>query len=359
MRGSRVEQLGMFSYVSVEDRVPEDHPLRAIRKLVDKALAGLDNHLECCYSHTGRPSIPPERLLRALLVQVLYSIRSERQLIEQLDYNLLYRWFVGLAIDDPVWDHSTFTKNRDRLIDKDVARGLLLAIVEQARAAELVSDTHFSVDGTLIEAWASHKSFRPKDNGDEPPADGGRNPEVDFHGTERKNDTHASVTDPESRLYRKANGKEAKLCYQGHVLMENRSGLIVDAMATSSTGTAEREAALDMVNRITTEGAITLGADKGYDCASFVAEMRRANVLPHIAQNTTNRTSAVPDEIAATEGYAVSLRKRKMCEEPFGWGKAIGLLRKAKIRGVKRIDWLIVMTMCGFNLVKMRKLMPA
>lgn len=355
MRGYSDEQLGMFSYVSVEDRIPADHPLRAIRKLVDRALVQISSHLACCYSHTGRPSIAPERLLRALLLQVFYSIRSERQLMEQLDYNLLYRWFVGLSMDDAVWDHSTFTKNRDRLIEKDISRALLLAVVEQARVAGLVSESHFSVDGTLIEAWASHKSFRPKDE-DNPPEAGGRNPEVDFRGTERKNDTHASVTDPEARLYRKAAGKEAKLSYQGHVLMENRSGLVVDTLATLSSGTAEREAAMEMINRITTEGAITLGADKGFDCEAFVADLRTANVVPHIAQNTTNRSSAVPDEIAATEAYAVSLRKRKMCEEPFGWGKVIGLLRKVKLRGVRQVNWLVQLTMCSFNLVKMRKL---
>lgn len=354
MRGTDKQQLGVFSYISVEDRVPRNHPLRGIRCIVDAALQDLDRVLGAMYAKTGRSSIAPEKLIRALLLQVFYSIRSERQLMEQLDYNLLFRWFVGMNLDDPVWDHSTFSKNRDRLIEVDIARRLMLAVVEQARGKNLVSEEHFSVDGTLIEAWASHKSFRPKN--EEPPTGGGRNPEVDFHGERRINDTHASRTDPESRLYRKAKGKEAKLCYAGHALMENRNGFVVDSRASQATGTAETDAALAMVNAVPGEHAITVGGDKGFDTADFVSGLMAAKATPHIARNTRNRESAVPEAIAATEGYAVSQRFRKRIEEAFGWGKFIGPLGKAMVRGLKKVDWLFKMTMAAYNMVRLRNL---
>ena len=357
MRGKDMQQLGVFSYISVEDRVPADHPLRGIRAIVDQALKGLDGVLGAMYAKTGRSSVAPEKLIRALLLQVFYSIRSERQLMEQLDYNLLFRWFVGLNMDDPVWDHSTFSKNRDRLIEVDIARRLMLAVVEQARGAGLVSEDHFSVDGTLIEAWASQKSFRPK--GEEPPADGGRNPEVDFHGERRINDTHESHTDPESRLYRKAKGKEAKLSYAGHLLMENRNGFVVDGKASLATGTAETDAALAMVNAVAGDYPITVAGDKGYDSAGFVSGLQAAKAVPHIARNTTNRESAVSEAVAATEGYAMSQKFRKRIGEGFGWGKVIGPLRKVKVRGLEKVDWLFKLTMAGYNMIRLRNLMAA
>ena len=357
MRGTDKQQLGVFSYISVEDRVPRNHPLRGIRSIVDAALQDLDRVLGAMYAKTGRNSIAPEKLIRALLLQVFYSIRSERQLMEQLDYNLLFRWFVGLNMDDPVWDHSTFSKNRDRLIEVDIARRLMLAVVEQARGAGLVSEDHFSVDGTLIEAWASQKSFRPK--GEEPPADGGRNPEVDFHGERRINDTHESHTDPESRLYRKAKGKEAKLSYAGHLLMENRNGFVVDGKASLATGTAETDAALAMVNAVAGDYPITVAGDKGYDSAGFVSGLQAAKAVPHIARNTTNRESAVSEAVAATEGYAMSQKFRKRIEEGFGWGKVIGPLRKVKVRGLEKVDWLFKLTMAGYNMIRLRNLMAA
>lgn len=301
----------------------------------------------------GRSSIAPEKLMRALLLQVFYPIRSERQLMEQLDYNLLFRCFVGMNLDAPGWDHSTFRKNRDRLIEVDIARRLMLAVVEQARGKDLVSEEHFSVDGTLIEAWASHKSFRPKD--EEPPAGGGRNPEVDFHGERLNNDTHASRTDPESRLYRKA--KDAKLCYAGHALMEKRNGFVVEGQTSQATGTAETDAALAMVNVVPGEHAITVGGDKGFDTADFVSGLTAAKATPHISRNTTNRESAVPEAIAAIEGYAVSQRFRKRIEEAFDWGKFIGPLGTAMVRGLKRVDWLFKMTMAAYNIERLRNLM--
>lgn len=351
MRGDDRQQLGMFSYVSLEQRVPKTHPLRGIRKLVDAALQQVDGLLGSMYPPTGRASVAPEKLLRALLLQVLYSVRSERQLIEQLDYNLLFRWFVGLEMDDPVWDHSTFSKNRQRLIDADAARALLLAVVEAARAQQLVSEEHFSVDGTLLQAWASQKSFRPKDEPPGPAAGG------DFHGQRRTNETHASTTDPEARLYRKGQGQEARLAYLGHALLENRHALVVDALVNQATGTAEREAALTLLDRVPGEHWITLGADKGYDCAAFVAELDKARVHPHIAQNTTHRRSAVPTAVAATAGYVLSQAARRWVEQPFGWGKRIGPLRQVKLRGTAKVDWLFKLTMTAYNLVRLRPLL--
>jgi len=356
MRGIEESQTGMFSYVSVESRVPKQHPLRTIRKLVDVALQDMDGALTAMYSHTGRPSIPPEHLIRALLLQIFFSVRSERLLMEQLNYNLLFRWFVGLAVDDAVWDASSFAKNRDRLVDHAVGRTLLAAVVDQARKKGLVSDEHFSVDGTLIEAWASMKSFRRKDDAPPPPASGGSNPEVSFHGEKRSNDTHQSTTDPECRLYKKAEGQESKLCYLGHALMENRNGLAVDGCATQANGFAERDAAMDMVNAIKTEGAITLGADKGYDAAEFVKRLGEAKVVPHIAQNTTNRRSAVPKAIAKTRGYAASQIVRKRIEEIFGWAKEIGGMAQVKLRGTAKVDWRFTMTLAAYNLVRLHAL---
>ncbi len=274
MRGTDVHQEGLFSYLSPESRIPKRHPLRPVREMVDTALSELSGKFESMYSDTGRHSIPPEKLLRALLLQILYSIRSERMLCEQLDYNLLFRWFIGLSMDDPVWDHSTFSKNRDRLLESDIARGLFDAILAQAEARDLTSDEHFTVDGTLIEAWASLKSVRAKDGSDEPPEGGGRNPERDFHGQKRKNDTHESSTDPESRLYRKGRGKEARFYYMGHVLMENRHGLVVDGDLTEASGTAERDTAIDMLAERPGTHRITVGGDKLYDTKGFVADLR-------------------------------------------------------------------------------------
>lgn len=351
MRGADIKQVEMLVAFSLEDRVPRDHPLRTIRRLVDECLRAMTGVLATMYSHTGRPSIPPERLIRALLLQVLYTIRSERQLVEQLDYNLLYRWFVGLGMDEAVWDATSFTRNRQRLIDADAGRALMSAILGQAREKKLLSDEHFSVDGTLIEAWASQKSFQRKDG--EPPEDGGSN----FRGQRRTNDTHASVTDPEAQSYRKANGQEARLAYLGHALMDNRHGLAVDGCATQATGTAERDAAGAMIDRIKTDGQISLGADKGYDTQTFVERLTRGQVLPHIAQNTTNRRSAVPDAVTKSEGYAKSLNARPRIEGIFGWLKRIGGIRKVKLRGTARVHSLFTFALAAYNLVRMRTLL--
>lgn len=353
MRGADIKQVEMLVAFSLEDRVPADHPLRTIRRLVDESLHAMSGVLTTMYSHTGRPSIPPERLIRALLLQVLYSIRSERQLVEQLDYNLLYRWFVGLGIEETVWDATSFTRNRQRLIDADAGRALMSAILGQAREKKLLSDEHFSVDGTLIEAWASQKSFQRKDG--EPPEDGGSN----FRGQRRTNETHASVTDPEAQSYRKAQGQEARLAYLGHALMDNRHGLAVDGCATQATGTAERDAAGAMIDRIKTDGEISLGADKGYDTQAFVERLKRGKVRPHIAQNTTNRRSAVPDAIAKTPGYAKSLNARPRIEGIFGWLKRIGGIKKVKLRGTAKVHSLFTFALAAYNLVRMRTLMQS
>lgn len=355
MRGTDPRQEGMFSYVSPEARVPADHPLRAIRKMVNRALEGLTREFEVMYSHTGRPSIAPEQLLRALLLQVLYSIRSERLLVEQLDYNLLFRWFVGLSMDDPVWDHSTFTKNRERLIGSDIARAFFGQVLGQAREGRLLSDEHFSVDGTLLEAWASMKSFRPKDGGGRP-GGGGRNAEADFHGEKRSNATHQSSADPQARLYRKGQGQEAKLCYLGHALMDNRHGLIVDTRTTEAGGRAEREAGLAMMAARPGTDRLTLGADKGYDTKDFVEGLRCANVSPHVAQNDTHRRSAIDRRTTRHRGYAVSQRIRKRIEEGFGWAKTIGGMRKLKHRGLAKVDFQFTLTFAAYNLVRLRTL---
>jgi len=356
MRGTdgRTDQL--FSYVSCEARVPVDHPLRPIRMIVDEALEVLSPELETLYAKTGRPSIAPEKLLRALLLQAFYSVRSERQLMEQLDYNLLFRWFVGLPMDAAIWDVTVFTKNRERLIEGDIATKFMAAVLRQPRVKTLLSDDHFSVDGTLIEAWASMKSFRPKD-GSGPPPGPGRNGERDFHGEKRSNDTHASTTDPDARLIRKGPGQASRLAYMGHVLMENRNGLVVDARLTRATGTAEREAALAMIDERPGTHRITLGADKAYDVAAFVASLRDRVVSPHVTQNTKGRRSAIDGRTTRHPGYAVSLRIRKRIEEVFGWVKTSAGLSKTRHRGLDRVGWSFTLTVAAYNLVRLPKLL--
>lgn len=358
MRGDDVRTESLFSYLSCEARVPQDHPLRPIRRIVDQALLVLSPAFDRLYSDVGRPSIAPEKLLRALLLQAFYSVRSERQLMEQLDYNLLFRWFVGLAMDAPIWDVTVFTKNRDRFLEGEVAAQFFCAVLGQPEVRALLSDEHFSVDGTLIEAFASMKSFKLKGKGgDEPPAVGGRNAERDFHGEKRTNDSHASTTDPDARLYRKGRGKEAKLCHLGHLLMENRHGLIVDALVTQASGTAERAAALTMLGRQTGRHRATLGADKAYDVAGFVADLRALKVTPHVAQNTSGRRSAIDARTTRQPGYAISQRVRKRIEAAFGWLKTVGGLKKTRHRGTARVGWLFTLTATACNLVRLPKLL--
>jgi transposase len=359
MRGDDIQQDSMFSYLSPEARVPKNHPLRPIRQMVNQALRELSRDFQAMYSSEGRPSIPPEKLLRALLLQVLYTIRSERLLMEQLDYNLLFRWFVGLSMDDKVWDHSVFSKNRERFLASDLAAAFFGRIQAQAAQAGLLSDEHFTVDGTLIEAWASLKSFRPKDNPPPPAGGAGRNPEVDFHGERRLNQTHASITDPEARLFRKGKGKEAKLCFMGHVLMENRHGLIITPRLTAATGTAERDTAEDMVGDLPGRHRITVGGDKAYDTREFVQSLRALNAVPHVAQNRTGRSSAIDGRTTRHPGYAVSQRLRKRVEEIFGWIKTVGNLRKTRLRGIERVGWMFTLTAAAYNLVRIRNLMAA
>ena len=354
MRGKDVQQQAMFSYLSPEARVPQDHPLRPIRDMVNQALAELSGEFQAMYSREGRPSIPPEKLLRALLLQILYTIRSARLLMEQLDYNLLFRWFVGLSMDDRVWDHSVFSKNQERFLDSDLAAAFFARILKQAASAGLLSDEHFTVDGTLIEAWASLKSFRPKDG--PPPEGGGRNPAVDFHGEKRLNRTHASTTDPEARLFKKGKGKEAKLCFMGHVLMENRHGLVVSPRLTAATGTAEREAAVGLVEGVPGRHRITVGADKAYDTQEFVQSLRALKAVPHVAQNCNGRKSAIDGRTTRHPGYAVSQRLRKRVEEIFAWMKTVGNLRKTRHRGEDRVGWMFTLTAAAYNLVRLRNL---
>jgi transposase len=416
MRGSDERNEALFSYVNLEERVPARHPLRLIREIVNSALARLDGVFATLYAAEGRPSIAPERLLRAALIQILFSVRSERQLMEQMQYNLLFRWFVGLGIDDPVWVPTVFSKNRDRLLTTDIARQFLAALLADKAVKPLLSDEHFSVDGTLIKAWASMKSFQPKEaaNGAEPAADGeacpgqaggasateptaggdaglvqdggvsvtepaasngeapgldgsaptteppaaGRNAEVDFHGQKRSNETHVSRTDPEARLYRKGPGKEAKLCFMGHALMENRNGLVVDACLTQADGHAEREAALAMIEpRADRPGRITLGTDKGYDAEDFVNEARSMNVTPHVAAKKTG--SAIDSRTTRHAGYAVSQRIRKRIEEVFGWGKTVGPLAQTMLRGAERVGAQFTFTVAGYNLARLPNLLAA
>jgi transposase len=361
MRGFDQKQAALFSYLSPEQRVPADHPLRPIRQMVDTVLEQLSRRFAPLYSPTGRPSIPPEKLLRALLLQVLYSVRSERLLLEQLDYNLLFRWFVGLNMDDPIWDATVFSKNRDRLLTGDIAQAFFDQVIEQASKQQLLSDEHFTVDGTLIEAWAGQKSFQKKDQpSDSDPKDSG-NPTVNFHGEKRSNQTHESKTDPEARLYTKGSGKEAKLSYQGHVLMENRNGLVLQTRLTQATGTAEREAAVEMARQIADRDCrrMTLGADKAYDTRAFVADLRQWRVTPHVAQNNKNRSSAIGGRTTRHAGYAISQKKRKRVEEIFGWIKTVGLMRKTRHRGLKRVGWMFTFTAAIYNLVRIRNLQAA
>jgi transposase len=359
MRGKFEDQGGLFSYVSPEARVPKDHPLRKIREMVRDVLRDLSRSLGRLYSNEGRPSIPPEQLLSALLLQVFYGIRSERQLMEQLDYNLLYRWFVGLAPDDPVWDPTTFTKNRTRLENGEVFTKFMAKLLNHPEVKPLLSSEHFSVDGTLIEAWASHKSFRPKDGSDD--EDDGAN----FHGQKRKNDTHASVTDPDSRLYRKAAGREAKLCYMGHVTMENRNGLAVAGRVTHATGTAERLASEDMLKSKAKESGrrITVGEDKAYDTTDHVAKLRALNVTPHVAQynsgNPNGRQSAIDGRTTRHDGYRMSQSCRAMAECIFGWGKQHGTMRKTKHRGRTRVAADFLLNLIAYNLVRIPRLIAA
>jgi len=357
MRGDDGRQDEMWSYVSAEERIPADHPMRGMRLLVDRVLKDLSPRFSKLYSDVGRPSIPPERLLRALLIQVLYTIRSERLLMEQLNYNILFRWFVGLSMDDRVWDATVFTKNRDRLLAGDIAEAFFEKVLAQARTEGLLSDEHFTVDGTLIEAWAGQKSFKRKDGSDRttPPDDPG-NPTVDFHKEKRSNATHESTTDPEARLYKKTKGSEAKLCYLGHLLMENRNGLAMSTLVTQANGMAERAAAEVLIQEVRTPGPITVGADKHYDTREFVETCRRLDVTPHVAQNTTNRSSAIDERTTRHPGYWVSQRKRKCIEEIFGWLKTVGLVRKTRYRGADRVGWMFTFAVAAYNLVRIRNL---
>jgi transposase len=355
MRGDDRQETKLFSYISLEERVPKNHPLRDIRRMVDMALEDLSPRFEALYASGGRPSVAPEKLLRALVLQVLFSVRSERQLMEQLDYNLLFRWFVGLNMDDPIWDATVFTKNRDRLLEGEVAQAFFEQVLDQARRQQLLSNEHFTVDGTLIEAWAGLKSFRRKGGRPPEPPDDPRNPTVNFHGEKRRNDTHESTTDPESRLYKKSAGQEAKLVFLGHALTENRNGLVVDTRLTHATGYAERDAALEMVAELDSSH-ITVGMDKGYDTRNLVAGMRERNATPHVARNTTNRRSAIDGRTTRHSGYAVSQRKRKRIEEFFGWLKTVGLLRKARHRGLARVGWTFTFSAAVFNLIRIRNL---
>jgi transposase len=358
MRGSDARSGSLFSYVDMEDRVPAKHPLRTIKSIVDDVLVSLDAEFERLYEGTGRQSIAPERLLRASLLQAFYSVRSERQLMEQVDYNLLFRWFVGLGIDDAVWDHSTFSKNRDRLLDADVAAKFLEAVLRHPQVKRFLSDDHFSVDGTLVEAWASLKSFRAKDGSDGPPGPG-RNDEHDFHGKKRANDTHESTTDPDAKLYRKGSSQPAKLYFMGHALIENRHGLVVQADATQATGKAERGAALAMIDRQDpgSERRLTLAADKGYDTSDFVAGLRQKCVTPHVAAKV--KGSAIDGRTTRHESYRVSQRKRKLVEEAFGWGKTIAGLAKVKVRGLARVRFKFTFAMAAYNLIRMPRLLTA
>jgi transposase len=354
MRGADITPTALFSYRTLEERIPRDHPLRPFRRVVDGLLSTMDKELDALYARTGRASIPPERLLRASLIQTLYSIRSERQLVQHIDYNLLYRWFVGLDLDDGVWDHSTFSANRERLLNEAVARAFFDRVLALADWQGLVSDEHFSVDGTLIEAWASMKSFVAKDGSGKPPEDGGRNPTVDFRGEERKNDTHASTTDPEARLYKKSAGDKSRLCHMGHALMENRNGFVVDAETTEANGTAEREAAKVMVERTLRKAGATLGADKNYDVKAFVQAMREKNVTPHVAQRP--KGSAIDGRTTRHAGYKTSLKLRKRIEEVFGWAKTVGGLRKTRFVGLRKVKARTVFTFAAYNLVRMSSL---
>jgi transposase len=357
MRGADVQQTTMFSYLSPEERVPVNHPLRAIRQACDRMLKQLSPQFEMMYSEIGRPSIAPEKLLRALLLQVLYTLRSERLVMEELNFNLLFRWFVGMNMDEEVWHPTVYSKNRDRLLEADVAKQFFALVVAEATELGLMSDEHFTVDGTLLEACASLKSFKRKDSGDEPPVDDPGNPTVNFHGEERKNETHVSTTDPDALLARKGSGKEAKLSYSGHVLMENRNGMIVDVEVLQANGTAERDAALVMIERIEGNHQVTVGADKNYDTKNFVAETRNLKATPHVAQK--RRSSALDGRTTRHAGYAISQVKRKRIEEIFGWMKTVGGMRKLRHRGLPLVGWMFTFAAAAYNLVRMRNLTVA
>lgn len=362
MRGKDESQDSLFSYGCLEERIPAGHALRPIRQMADEALRAMDGDFTKLYAPLGRPSIPPEQQLRALLVMVLYSIRSERRLMEELNYNWLYRWFVGLGADEAVWDVTVFTKNRERFIDGEIARKFFYETVEQARAQDAISAEHFTVDGTLIEAWASQKSFRPKDEskgGKSRPDDPG-NPTVNFHGEKRSNQTHQSTTDPDARLARKANGQEAKLAFCGNVMTENRNGLVVETELAIASGTAERDAALEMIDRVEGQHRITVAGDKAYDTKNFVGQAREKGATPHVAQNT-NRPggSAIDARTTQHSGYGASQRKRKLVEEFFGWLKTVAGQRKTKYRGVWRVGWIFTFVAAAYNLVRIRNLRAA
>jgi transposase len=357
MRGTDLQQSGLFSYVSLESRVPQDHPLRGIKELLDEALRGMSRDFDRVYAAEGRPSIPPERLVRASTLQILYSIRSERLLCEQLDYNLLFRWFVGLTIDEPIWDHSSFTKNRDRLIEAKVARKLLRRTVRKARAAHLLSNEHFSVDGTLIESWAAVKSMRRRDGSDEPPGPG-RNPTVNWHGEKRSNETHVAPKDPEAKLFCKGKGQAAKLCYMGHTLMDHRHGLIVDVEVTEADGYAERATALKLLDRNAARERRTVAADKAYDTAQFVADCRERGITPQVAMNiTAHRGSAIDARTTRHAGYLASQRIRKRIEECFGWSKDGRPLRKMKLYGKRKVQFLTTLTVGIYTLLRVTNLL--
>jgi transposase len=356
MRGDDPRHDAMFSYITPEARVRPDHPLRPIRRMTDAALERLSPRFDRLYSAIGRPSIPPEQLLRALLLQMLYSIRSERLLMEELDYSVLYRWFVGLTLDDPIWDATTFTKNRDRLLDGDIADAFFAEVLAAIKHDGLLSDEHFTVDGTLLEAWASHKSFKPKGT-DRTPPDDPKNPTVNFHGQARRNDTHQSTTDPDARLYKKATGREAKLAYLGHLLTENRHGFIIDTAVTDACGTAERDAAIAMLGELPlTRRRITVAADKRYDTRAWVATVRRMRITPHVAQYAGSGGSAIDRRTTRHAAYTLSQRKRKLIEQAFGWLKTVALFRKLRHRGGRLVDWLFSFGAAAYNLVRWRNL---
>jgi transposase len=359
MRGTDQQQSHVFSYISPEQRVRKDHPLRPIRTMVDEILKQLSPQFQKMYAKVGRPSIPPEQLLRAQLLQMLYSVRSERLLMEEMDYNILFRWFVGLNLDDPVWDATVFTKNRDRLLEAEVAKEFLARVVGQAREKGWTSDEHFTVDGTLLEAWASVKSFQAKDKKNAPPDDPG-NPTVNFRGEKRSNQTHESNSDPDALLARKGPGKEAKLSYSGNLLVENRNGLIVSSLVWEATGTAERDAAMVLLQDVPGSERVTVGGDKGFDTAEFVRECRNMSVTPHVAQNLARRGgSAIDGRTTQHAGYRISQKKRKRIEECFGWLKTIALLRQVRHRGTLKVDWIFTFACAAYNLVRMRNLMAA
>jgi len=356
MRGDDPRHDSMFSYVTPEARVRPDHPLRPIRRMTDAALARLSSRFDRLYSTTGRPSIPPEKLLRALLLQMLSSIRSERLLMEELDYSVLYRWFVGLSLDDPIWDATTFTKNRDRLLEGDIAEAFFTEVLTAIKGDGLLSDEHFTVDGTLLEAWASHKSFKPKGR-DRTPPDDPKNPTVNFHGQTRRNDTHQSTTDPDARLYKKGGGHEAKLAYLGHLLTENRHGFIVDTAVTDASGTGERDAAIAMLGELPlTSRRVTVAADKLYDRRAWVAAVRRMRITPHVAQYAGSGGSAIDGRTTRHAGDAVSQRRRKLIEQAFGWMNTVGLFRKLRHRGGRLVDWIFTFGAAAYNLVRWRNL---